>query len=359
MLHHIDLHSFLESRQRFDNRLQKAINEERELDKYLIFRIGLVSSVICLILQLIAVIIGTVIYKLQDQVFLSVLFLIEFQIFKYVLGGFGGFGNAINSVKLLLGLFAVWFYSKIPSFSYFEFAFDWCNDSILSQIEVLAFLLTGGLMLGISLATYVKARGEEILHVYNRFVAGFNAGIAIAFSILFLICSFRPSNNQAINNSDESVVATINSVEVAESRHKAVPDTVVLRDEIEAVPEVVAGSIDEEVAVSDLSPIKFSGKIGDSPIVVELSVNGNDITGKYAYKSTLRKYGDKPESYFYLSGNIDNSGNMNLESRMHKSNDIFEYITLPSQALYNRDLVEGKLVNANTEHTYILELQME
>lgn len=358
MLHHIDLHSFLESRQKFDERRQKDIEEETEIDRNLIIHIGKVSAIICLILQLIAVIIGTVILIKQDQVLLSVLFLIEFQIFKYVLGGFGGVGHAINSIKLLLGLFAVWFYSKIPSFSYFEFAFDWCNDSILSQIEVLAFLLTGGLLLGISLATYVKALGEEIIYVYNRFVAGFNAGIAIAFSILFLICSFRSSNNLAINNSDESVVAPINSVEVAESRHEAVPDTVVLCDEIEVVPEV-AIPVDEGVAVSNSDPIKLYGKIGDSPIVVELSVNGNDITGKYAYKSTLRKYGDKPESYFYLSGRIDASGELSLVSKMYKKDNPFEYITLPSTVFNHGSVISGELQNVNTGHIYIMELQME
>ena len=191
MLHHIDIHSFLESRQKFDDRRQKAINEENETDRNLITHIGMVSSVICFILQLIAVIIGTVIYIQNDQVLLSVFFLIQFQIFKYLLGGFGGVGDTLNTIKLLLGLFAVWFYSIIPSLSYFEFAFDWCKDSIFSKIEVLAFLSLGGLMLGISLAKYVKLIGQESSYVYNRFVAGFNAGTAIAFSILFLICSYR------------------------------------------------------------------------------------------------------------------------------------------------------------------------
>lgn len=191
MLHHIDIRAFLESRQKFTDRQQKAIEDENEIDRNIITHIGMVSSVICFILQLIAVIVGTVILIKEDQVLLSVLFLIEFQIFKYFLGGFGGCGDTLNTIKLLLGMFTVWFYSIIPSLSNFEFAFDWCNDSIFSKIEVWAFLLFGGCMLGFSLATYVKAHGEESSYVYNRFVAGFNAGTAIAFSILFLICSYR------------------------------------------------------------------------------------------------------------------------------------------------------------------------
>lgn len=191
MLHHIDIRAFLESRQKFDNRHQKAIEDENEIDRNIIMHIGMVSSVICFILQLIAVVIGTVFYIRENQVLLSVLVLILFPCYKYILGGFGGHGDTINTIKLLLGLFSVWFYSIIPSLSNFEFAFDWCNDSIFSKIEVWAFLLLGGLMLGISLATYVKAHGEQSSFVYNRFVAGFNAGTAIAFSILFLISSYR------------------------------------------------------------------------------------------------------------------------------------------------------------------------
>ena len=191
MLHHIDIHNFWECRKKFDDRRQKDIKEETEVDRNLIVHIGKVSAIICFIIQLIAVIIGTVFYKQSEQVVLSVFLLIVFQVYKYVLGGFGGIGETISTIKLLLGLLAVWLYSITPSLDNFEMAFDWFNDSIISKIEVWSFLLLGGLILGISLATYIKVIGETSSYAYNRFVAGFNAGTAIAFSILLLICSYR------------------------------------------------------------------------------------------------------------------------------------------------------------------------
>lgn len=112
-------------------------------------------------------------------------------------------------------------------------------------------------------------------------------------------------------------------------------------------------------AASDSRQIKFSGKIGKSPIVLELNKNQNVITGKYAYQSTLKKYGNKPESYFYLSGKIDEAGNLNMVSKMYKTDKPFEYITLSSPEFHKGSVISGELQNANNGDSFIIELKME
>lgn len=65
----------------------------------------------------------------------------------------------------------------------------------------------------------------------------------------------------------------------------------------------------------------FNGKAeGKYPIVVYLTVKDNgSISGKMAYKSTLKKYGDKDKNYMKLSGRF--SGNsMNLDGTYDDGN---------------------------------------
>ncbi len=190
MIHHLDIHGFLEAENKFDKKLQKAIVEGNELDRNLIMHIGAVSAIICFILQLVAIFCFTVFYDQSSTILCSVVFLACFQGVKYGLGGFGGNGSILNTIKLLLGLLSIGFFGSLPTLQP-ELAFDWYNGNLLSKIEVWAFMLLGGLLLGISLATYVKSNVSERGLVYNRFVAGFNAGIAIAVSILILLCSYR------------------------------------------------------------------------------------------------------------------------------------------------------------------------
>lgn len=50
---------------------------------------------------------------------------------------------------------------------------------------------------------------------------------------------------------------------------------------------------------------KFTGKVGGKyPVVVYIDINrnGDYVSGRYAYRSTLKKYGDKPSSWLYISG---------------------------------------------------------
>lgn len=176
--------------------------------------------------------------------------------------------------------------------------------------------------------------------------------IGIILSLIKLIFD-SPKAHSSSYDYNEYVVETAVGVEETENTEDVVPEVAVSPDDIVAV------SPDEIDDVSDTRPIMFSGKIGKSPIVLELVVNESDITGKYAYQSTLKKYGDKPESYIYLSGKIDELGDISLVSKMHNTDKPFEYITIPSKEFNNDSVISGELKNANTGDTFLIELNME
>ena len=54
---------------------------------------------------------------------------------------------------------------------------------------------------------------------------------------------------------------------------------------------------------------KYTGKVGGKyPVVVYLTTNGNRITGKYAYSSTLKKNGNQASSWLYITGTTEGYG---------------------------------------------------
>ncbi len=108
----------------------------------------------------------------------------------------------------------------------------------------------------------------------------------------------------------------------------------------ESSPELVAASATEDtpvteevVAVEASNPLyddgyyEFSGNAdGQYPVIYKLtfSTSGGQryVRGKYAYRSSLRKYGDRPESWFTLSGTIE--GNSIYWSESTKGNPDYD-----------------------------------
>lgn len=57
-------------------------------------------------------------------------------------------------------------------------------------------------------------------------------------------------------------------------------------------------------------------------VVLELTQSGDNLFGRYYYKSSMRKYGDKESTYIKLSGSIDTDGNFNMEGSFYNSSKI-------------------------------------
>lgn len=75
---------------------------------------------------------------------------------------------------------------------------------------------------------------------------------------------------------------------------------------IEAESEAAAADFDG--VSSQHGTYTLTGKVNDKYAVkVWLTIEGNSLSGKYSYVSTLEKYGDQPSSYIQIQGNITSS----------------------------------------------------
>lgn len=101
--------------------------------------------------------------------------------------------------------------------------------------------------------------------------------------------------------------------------------------------------------------LKLSGKVGDFSVVFLLSISGDEVSGRYAYQSSLKKYGDKPENYLYLSGYLTDGNEMNLTTMQYNKDEIHEYINLKVSG----SSLFGTIRNANNGEVLPLELKVE
>lgn len=67
--------------------------------------------------------------------------------------------------------------------------------------------------------------------------------------------------------------------------------------------------------------VRLTGKVNDKyEVVLELEVRGNDLTGRYYYMSSYRKYGDVPTTYITLNGTMDKYPHFRLIGTFYNSN---------------------------------------
>ena len=93
---------------------------------------------------------------------------------------------------------------------------------------------------------------------------------------------------------------------------------------------------------------RYEGTVGGYPIIWEMKINYDGIvSGKYAFKSTLNKYGDKPKNWFKLKGNLifDSDGIPYIIVRDFNPKDdtVFEYFLLENNG-YD-DSWSGRMMN--------------
>lgn len=91
------------------------------------------------------------------------------------------------------------------------------------------------------------------------------------------------------------------------------------------------------------------------PVRIEYTLmDDGRVKGRYAYASTIRKYGDKPSSWFRLSGTYDKnigSVNMSLKSYLHDKTEPFETLRLRVTS----DGVRGILTNCDNGKRFDIE----
>ncbi len=92
--------------------------------------------------------------------------------------------------------------------------------------------------------------------------------------------------------------------------------------------------------------VTLNGKFDTYPIVTEINVGSDgSVSGRYAYKSTLEKYGDKSSSWFKLKGQVLFDSNdtpfIVMQSINPDSGDVYEYALVE----YKHSSGSGKLFN--------------
>lgn len=99
------------------------------------------------------------------------------------------------------------------------------------------------------------------------------------------------------------------------------------------------------------------GTVGDYSVVFYLDSSNNEIKGKYAYKSTLSKYGDIPANYFYLSGSFSSDNKITLFSHQYNKDEAFEKMDLTINNQNSGISLSGTLHNMNNGDQYSIELK--
>lgn len=127
------------------------------------------------------------------------------------------------------------------------------------------------------------------------------------------------------------------------------------RKQLEEDIKLAYNSNGNEVTDNTGDHLKLSGKVGEFSVVFLLSISGDEISGRYAYQSSLNKYGDKPENYLYLSGYLTDGNEMNLTTRQYNKDEIHEYINLKASGTS----LSGTVRNANNGEVFPLELNAE
>ncbi len=146
-----------------------------------------------------------------------------------------------------------------------------------------------------------------------------------------------------------------------------------LSEEDALLPSWMPASFIEAFGVSDLSQTRnrlsesnllekgidydremsLSGKFDDKyPIRLKIQIGSNgSVSGRYAYESTLRNYGDKPSSWFLLDGDVmfdrDYSPYLALKSYHPDTQQVFEYflVKVNSSTRYKGTVINKSHIN--------------
>ncbi len=146
------------------------------------------------------------------------------------------------------------------------------------------------------------------------------------------------------------------SDEVSDFQTDAEAEAQRLQEEAEA--QVAAMQAEAEAAVSSSSNpsgyYNISTVTSGYPIVIKLNVSPDgSVSGKYAYESTLRKYGDKPKSWFTISGTVGDDGVISMDIT-HPDYGLFEFWVAKIYGSGSNATITGTMTNVNTGSTYYL-----
>lgn len=130
-------------------------------------------------------------------------------------------------------------------------------------------------------------------------------------------------------------------------------------------PAEEASAYEEGDAAIDASgSYKGTGKVdGKYPVRIQMRLTSGEggyyITGKYAYESTISKYGDRDSSWFPIKGKLDEiSGILTLTTYKPESSEPLEEFRAEISDYYSGEIdAAGTMTNVNTGHDYTLSFE--
>lgn len=132
------------------------------------------------------------------------------------------------------------------------------------------------------------------------------------------------------------------------SDKKAVPENTVQKTG--TTSETVSANVAEEPEPEEADPVKhysINTIMSGYPIIVKLDITPDgEVTGKYAYVSTLKKYGDRPSSWFTLKGVA--SGDELVMDVSHPDHGNFERMEVTLTGEGDKASLNGVNTNYNT-----------
>lgn len=241
-----------------------------------------------------------------------------------------------------------------------------CSLAFIGFLIGLPFIGVGGplwgALLGFCVAKFLsKDRNENEEYDYNAVDTGsgwkgYIVTALLTFGIAYTVLTWVSGSSYGDTDIEAVTDATEKDEEETEEN---ISKSSHLVKNFRASTDTKGKNAGSDVVGAVTSGLRMSGEAGGYPVVFILNFDGDKVTGKYAYKKILSRYGDGPQSYMYLTGYLTSDNTLKLVSRAYRKNEDLERISLPLTSTDSGSFVSGELRNVNTGEVLPLELRVE
>ncbi|MDE7414254.1 MAG: zinc ribbon domain-containing protein [Muribaculaceae bacterium] len=172
--------------------------------------------------------------------------------------------------------------------------------------------------------------------------------VIIGVVVFFILSQLSDKKSSGQEIQDEVVVAS----ESAMSDSAAVPPALA----VEEAPVVKEKTYENGLYGENIT---MKGKIDGYPVTFEFKISRNgEVSGRYSYDSTIRKYGKKASNYFKIYGSLyDNGSRMDLVDYLPKDDSPHHNMELWVSQSGSHFNVSGTIYNNTNGEVYDLQLK--
>ena len=178
----------------------------------------------------------------------------------------------------------------------------------------------------------------------NSLIAGLIIGIALIAVTVAVIFSFVEESD----NDSEELIKSPSRIDYEEGDSVIITDSIV---ESEDDGYDMSGSESVNNYESGVKDYNINTIVSGYPIIMKFTIDDNGVvSGKYAYKSTLKKYGDVPSHWFKIEGHKYGS-DLSLIA-YHPEYGAFEEWTISLSGSGSNAKVSGTIINNKKNEMY-------